>query len=81
MAALTVGVAAVLLPVDGQLQPWVQNLGPGIVYLDNTSAVTTATGLKLVVGAIFNFTESIQEHGGAVYLISDTAATNVRYMT
>jgi hypothetical protein len=81
MAALTVGVTAVMLPVDGQLQPWVQNLGPGIVYLDNTSTVTTTTGLKLIVGAIFNFTESIQEHGGAAYLISDTPATNVRYMT
>jgi hypothetical protein len=81
MALLTVGVTAVALPVDGQCQPWIQNLGAGIIYIDNDSGVTTGTGLKIAVGATFNFTEPIQEHGGTIYVISDTASTGVRYMT
>ena len=78
---ITVGTTAVALPVAPGLQPWVQNLGTGTVYIDNHPNVATTTGVKLVVGAIFNFTEQISEHGGTVYLISDTASTDVRYMT
>ena len=76
---LTVGtVTAVAVPVPGDAPAVVQNLGPGIVYVDGNSAVTTATGLKILVGATvtINSPSSI----GALYVISDTTATSVRYL-
>jgi hypothetical protein len=72
-------VTPVLLPVgEPSDSVLIQNLGTGIVYVDGNSAVTTATGVKIVSGAtlIISGPNSV----GALYLISDTAATDVRYL-
>lgn len=53
----------------------IQNLGPGIVYHGTDSAVTTANGIQIPVGGAIPIT-----HDDDVYLISDTANTDVRYL-
>lgn len=52
----------------------IQNLGPGIIYQGTDNAVTTANGIQIPVGGAITVT-----HDDDVYLISDTANTDVRY--
>ena len=80
MAKIVVGTAVVRLTVEGASSPVLQNLGGGTIYIDHDPAVTAATGMKVAVGATFSFLEPISEDGGAVYLVSDAAGTDVRYM-
>lgn len=53
--------------------PLIQNLGSGDVYLGNTSAVTTATGLKLPQGLVVELPQ-IAKRGQRLWLVSDTSA-------
>ena len=72
-------VTPVLLPVgEASGTVFIQNLGSGNLYVDGNPAVTTATGVKIAAGAslIIPGPDSI----GQPYLISDTAATDVRYL-
>jgi len=77
---LTVGTTAVSLGLDSQSTPVIQNLGPGVVYMDNTEDVTTATGLRLAVGDTYEFFRDLNQAGGEIFLVSDTAGTDVRIM-
>lgn len=77
---IVVGTATpVLLPVvEPSASVLIQNLGTGIVYVDGDPAVTTATGVKIAAGT--TLTVVGPDSVGALYLISDTAATDVRYL-
>lgn len=76
---IVVGTTPVLLPVvEPSSTVLIQNLGTGIVYVDGDPAVTTATGVK--IAAATTLTISGPDSVGALYLISDTAATDVRYL-
>ena len=72
-------VTPVRLPVtEPSTSVLIQNLGTGIVYVDGDPAVTTSTGVKIAAGT--NLTIVGPDDIGALYLISDTAATDVRYL-
>lgn len=78
MAKLTVGVTPVEVPRSGPGRPVIQNLGPGTVYLDtDNDGVTTGDGLRLEPGDAFEFTHAASYETG-VWLVSDTADTDVR---
>lgn len=46
-----------------------------VIYLDRSPTVTAATGIKIAAGASFG---PLSRNGRALYLVSDTAATDVR---
>lgn len=72
-------VTPVLLPVvEPSSSVLIQNLGIGIVYVDGSPTVTIATGVKIAAGT--SITIVGPDAVGALYLISDTAATDVRYL-
>jgi hypothetical protein len=77
---LTVGtVTPVLIPVpEGSDSVLIQNLGTGNVYVDGNPAVTTATGVKIAAAA--NLVVSSPNNVGELFLISDAASTDVRYI-
>lgn len=78
MPNLVVGTTTpVLIPVT-DAPTRIQNLGAGIVYVDGSSAVTTATGIKVAVNETI-IIDKAKSFGG-LYVISDTTATNVRYL-
>ena len=72
-------VTPVRLPVDASSPTLIQNLGAGIIYVDGDPAVTTSTGVKIGVGIIVTVPTG-PDSLGALYAISDTAATNVRIL-
>jgi hypothetical protein len=72
-------VTPVLLPVaEASSTVLIQNLGTGIVYVDGDPGVTTATGVKITAGT--SITISGPDSLGSLFLVSDTAATDVRYL-
>jgi hypothetical protein len=77
---IVVGTATpVLLPVaEASGSVTIQNLGSGNLYVDGDPHVTVSTGLKIGAGA--SFTIPGPDNIGQPYLISDTAATDVRYL-
>lgn len=77
---ISVGVAAVKLPILDDQTALVQNLGTGVVYVDADPAVTAATGVQIPVNGSILFDKDMNKAGGALYLISTIAATDVRYM-
>lgn len=79
MPNLVVGtVTPVKIPVDSNSPAVIQNLGAGIVYVDGSPTVSTSTGLKVGVGVMV--TIDSPNDVGLLYVISDTANTNVRYL-
>ena len=87
MANVTVGTSSpvpVVVPGDALLI--LQNLGPGNVYMDTASNVTTGTGIKLVVDAGYEFGHQIPwgsgvdfpSAGTTIYAIADQAGTDLR---
>lgn len=77
MAKVTVGTTPVQLPVDVGETPAIQNLGPGVVYLDTRSNVATGTGLQIPVNTTYEWPKDITK---AVYAVADTANTDVRVL-
>lgn len=78
---VTVGVTATPLVFGGGDTPLIQNLGPGTVYLGRDDTVTAGSGIQLGVGAAYEFPSDLGVSGSStVYLVSDAAGTDVRYM-
>lgn len=77
---ITVGTAATRLVIPGSNAPVIQNLGPGNLYVDHDSTVTTATGLKLAVGDVYEFPRDLNQGTGECWLVADAANTDVRYL-
>jgi hypothetical protein len=76
----TVGTTAVKLPVSASQTPVIQNLGPGIVYLDGAGTVAAGTGLKLPVGAVYEVPRDLSSGSGELWLVADAASTDVRFL-
>lgn len=57
-------------------RPVIQNLGPGNVYIDTDGDVDSSSGLKLVVGAVYEFPTSGSP--SKIYLVADMPSTDVR---
>lgn len=78
MTSVSVGTAAVnVTDIVARGKPIIQNLGPGNVYFDSQPGVTAASGVKLVVGATYEFAEMLGDETG-LSLIADAANTDVR---
>lgn len=78
MAAITVGTGTpVAVDLSNLLHPVIQNLGPGVVYLDATADVTANTGVKIDVNVAYEFLRTFNQ-GGKIYLIASQANTSVR---
>jgi len=71
---MSVTTPASQVDVVAEVIPTIQNLGAGIVYIGDTSAVTTSTGLKLEVGGTYTPAQPTQVTGKAIWLISDGTA-------
>lgn len=83
MAAISVSGTAV--PLDTSAYPdlrkssqtlVIQNLGPGILYIDSDAEVTTTTGIKLEVGLAWEVTS--YDPSRPVYAIS-SGTSDVRF--
>jgi len=77
---ITVGTAAVKIPVGQADRPVLQNLGPGDVYFGTSNAVSAANGLKLTVGMGYEFPDTLSKVAGwnEVWVIASEAATDLR---
>jgi hypothetical protein len=74
---VTVGTTAVEVPIKVSATPVIQNLGPGVLYLDTDETVTTATGLKIDVGSAYEFPRDVDR---SVFMVASVASTDVRIM-
>ena len=77
MAKITVGMSPIALPVTRGETPIIQNLGPGILYLDTRSDVTASTGLLVDVHSAYEWPSDVTR---AVYAVADAEGTDVRVM-
>jgi hypothetical protein len=76
---IVVGTAPVLLPLaEGSATVLIQNLGGGNLYVDDNHALTTSTGVKIAAGT--SVIVPSPDNVGALYLIADAAAQDVRYL-
>jgi hypothetical protein len=60
--------------------PIIQNLGPGTLYVGNTSSNLTTEGLQLPVGAVYEFPAPLAEGAGAVWIQASGANCDVRIL-
>lgn len=74
---LTVGTTPVRLPVEGA--PVLQNLGPGVLYMDSVPDVDVNTGIRVPVNQAYEFVKKLDLTSGALFLVA-TQSTDVRYM-
>jgi hypothetical protein len=79
MSSVMVGLTPEVLPIHDAIVV-LQNLGPGSIYFDTESDVTTATGMKLVVDDAYETPVSTVGVGGNLFLVADQDNTDVRYM-
>lgn len=79
MAHLSLGTTAVAIPAGGRGVYVIQNLGPGVVYLDVDADATTTAGIRIGVNELYEFPTIVADE--SLYsLISDQVGTDVRYM-
>ena len=60
--------------------PVIQNLGPGILYVYNSSTSITTEGLQLPVGAVYELPQVVQDGAGAVFIQATGGNCDVRLM-
>lgn len=58
-------------------RPVIQNLGPGVVYLETDGDVDVDNGFKLAVGAVYEFPAPGARSKG-IWIMADTDNTDVR---
>ena len=59
--------------------PVIQNLGPGILYVYNSSTSITTEGLQLPVGAVYELPQVVQD-GAGVFVQATGGNCDVRLM-
>jgi len=77
---MIVGTTPIRVALDSSATPVLQNLGPGVVYLDTSDDVAVATGLQLPVGAAYEWPHDLSQSGSAIWLVATAADTDVRYL-
>lgn len=77
---MTIGTTAVKLPFGPADRPVIQNLGPGDLYFGSNDGVGIYTGIKLVVGAGYEFpaTLSAIPAWDEVWVVASEEGTDVR---
>jgi hypothetical protein len=78
MATITVAAGATQLSYTGTMQPVVQNLGPGLLFLGATNANLLTEGVQLPVGAVYEFPAVVQDGAGAVWVQASGGDCDVR---
>jgi hypothetical protein len=59
-------------------KPILQNLGPGLLYYDTDDSISADTSIRMPVGSVYEFAESFTRSGSGLWLVADTADTDVR---
>ena len=57
----------------------IQNLGPGVLYMDSVEDVTPLSGVKITVNNAYEFAKRVNTSSGVIWLVA-TQTTDVRYM-
>lgn len=73
---ILVGTTSTQVASNGRIRPVVQNLGPGVVYIDTDGDVDSTSGLQIPVGAVYEFPLSGGDSN--IWLVSTLANTDVR---
>lgn len=77
MAKVTVDTTVSRLPVAIGETPVIQNLGPGVLYLDTSSSVSVTTGLRVPVDGAYEWPRDVAT---SVYAVASAAGTDVRIL-
>jgi hypothetical protein len=77
---VTTAQGAVNTGYTGTQMPVIQNLGPGALYIGNTSTSLTTTGIYLPAGAVYEFPKVVQDGAGAVFIQADGGNCDVRIL-
>lgn len=80
MPIITVAQGAYNTGYTATQMPIIQNLGPGILYLYNTSTSITTEGLQLPVGAVYELPQVVQDGAGAVWVQATGGNCDARIM-
>lgn len=79
MAKTIVGTTSTQIHFSSGSIPFIQNLGPGTINLSRASGAATADGIQLAPDEKYQFPRPIVQGGGRVFVVSDTADTDVRH--
>jgi hypothetical protein len=63
---------------EGDAQPIIQNLGPGVLYIGSTNDSLATKGLQLPVGAVYEYPARLVDGGGYVWLLASGDNCDVR---
>ena len=77
---ITVAQGATNTSFTATQMPVIQNLGPGILYVYNSSTNITTDGLQLPVGAVYELPQVVQDGAGAVFVQATGGNCDVRLM-
>jgi len=77
---ITVAAGAVDSGFTGTTAPVIQNLGPGDLYVYNSSTDVTTKGIYLPPLAVYEFPEVIVEGPGQIFLQALNGTCDVRIM-
>ena len=80
MPIITVAQGAYNTGYTATQMPVIQNLGPGILYVYNSSTSITTEGLQLPVGAVYELPQVVQDGAGAVFVQATGGNCDVRLM-
>lgn len=75
-----VGTSVTSLPIRSEVTPVIQNLGPGVLYIDADPAVSATSGFVLDVGSVYEYPRDLAVAAGAVYAVASQANTDVRIL-
>jgi hypothetical protein len=79
---LTVGTAAVQVPLGPGDRPVIINTGSTTIYFGNTSGVTTTNGIPLGANVGYEFPNQLDmAEWDALWVISSGAGGQIRYTT
>lgn len=78
MAKTMVGTSSQEIEFSPGHIPFIQNLGPGTVWVSK-SGTATADGIELAPNETFVLSRPIGQGGGRLFVISDAADTDVRH--
>lgn len=81
MNNITVGTTAVQIPVGRGGTIIIQNASEGNVYIGSAGSVTTASGLRLIPGAAYEFPNPATQDDPwqEIWAVADGAGCDVRY--
>jgi len=80
MANISAGTTAQIIPYSPENGLFLQNLGSAAVYVDFNAAVTDSSGVQIPTNGTLTIARQLDQDGGPLYIISGSAAQDVRYL-